>query len=117
MSTEQQQAGAGASHARTTEGQPAQTDQPQADGDQLDDTVQGAADKAGVKARVTARVEQRKQQLQGLGRQAQAKLGDRQQVKQLAVTVPHRARSNMPLLVSAGLVAITAVILVRRRRR
>ena len=117
MSTEQQRAGAGASRAPATDGQPAQTDQPQADSKQLDDTVQAAADKAGLKARVTARVEQHKQQLQGLGQQAQAKLGDRQQIKQLAGTVPHRARSNMPMLVGAGLVAITAVILVRRRRR
>jgi len=68
-------------------------------------------------ARITERVEQRKQQLRDIGQQAQTKLGDPQQVKQLAGTVQQRARSHPPLIVGAVVAAVVAVLYRRRRRR
>jgi hypothetical protein len=117
-----EQAAPAATSAPATEDQPAQdADQLRADieqtREQLGDTVETLAGKADVKARITERVEQRKQQLRDVGQQAQTKLGDPQQVKQLAVTVQQRARSNPPLIVGAVAAAVVAVLFMRRRRR
>jgi hypothetical protein len=125
MSAEQQQP----AQSRVADQQaiPATEDQPPQDPDQLredieqtreqlGDTVEALAGKADIKARVTQRVEQRKQQLRDLGQQAQTKLADRPQVKQLAGTAQQQARSN-PMVLGAGLVAVAAVVLVRRRLR
>jgi hypothetical protein len=118
-----EQAAPGASDASAAEDQPAQdADQLREDiehtREQLGDTVEALAGKTDVKARVTERVKRRKAQLRDLGQQTQAKLGDRQQVKQLAGSVQQQARSNLPMVVGAvGVVAVAALVLVRRRRR
>jgi MYXO-CTERM domain-containing protein len=109
-------------------GVPATEDQPVQDADQLreniqqtreqlGDTVEALTGKTDVKARVIKRIEQHKQQLRDVGQQAQTKLGDPQQVKQLAGTVQQRARSNPPSVVAAAGAAVVAVLFLRRRRR
>lgn len=85
--------------------------------EQLGDTVAALADKADVKGQVSGRVEQRKRQLRDLGQRAQGALGDRQQVGKLAGTVRQRARENPPMVAGAGVIALAAIVFVRRRRR